>query len=181
MVLCFALPPSCVLVESIIASVYAIPANRDRIRALGLAIRLSCTIIEHGRTVTVFLSVVLHSINDVLFSLFSPCSRARKQRRSGVGPPRKVAVNQSGFLRKGVLPMKENAIRQIVKKSFWRIRIQLTGKRIFYMVSKVMAVSDTESASQYRRWNSAMVNPTIKLKTPKRAEFGSKPVHAKIT
>ena len=36
MVLCFALPPSCVLVESIIASVYAIPANRDRIRALGL-------------------------------------------------------------------------------------------------------------------------------------------------
>lgn len=81
MVLCFALPPSCVLVESIIASVYAIPANRDRIRALGLAIRLSCTIIEHGRTVTVFpkshrkflrtvfsnrkfLSVVLHSIND---------------------------------------------------------------------------------------------------------------------
>jgi hypothetical protein len=197
MVLCFALPPSCVLVESIIASVYAIPANRDRIRALGLAIRLSCTIIEHGRTVTVFpkshrkflrtvfsnrkfLSVV-HSINDFLFSLFSPCSRARKQRRSGVGPPRKVAVNQSGFLRKGVLPMKENAIRQIVKKSFWRIRIQLTGKRIFYMVSKVMAVSDTESASQYRRWNSAMVNPTIKLKTPKRTEFGSKPVHAKIT
>ena len=81
-----------------------------------------------------------------LFSLFSPCSRARKQRRSGVGPPRKVAVNQSGFLRKGVLPIKENAIRQIVKKSFWRIRIQLTGK-----VSKVMAVSDTESASQYRR------------------------------
>jgi hypothetical protein len=49
------------------------------------------------------------------------------------------------------------------------------------MVSKVMAVSDTESASQYRRWNSAMVNPTIKLKTPKRTEFGSKPVHAKIT
>ena len=147
MVLCFALPPSCVLVESIIASVYAIPANRDRIRALGLAIRLSCTIIEHGRTVTVFpkshrkflrtvfsnrkfLSVV-HSINDFLFSLFSPCSRARKQRRSGDGPPRKVAVNQSGFLRKGIFPMKENAIRQIVKKSFWRIRIQLTGKRIF--------------------------------------------------
>ena len=79
MVFCFALPPSCVLVESIIASVYAIPANRDRIRALGLAIRLSCTIIEHGRTVTVFpkshrkflrtvfsnrkfLSVVLHSM-----------------------------------------------------------------------------------------------------------------------
>lgn len=54
-------------------------------------------------------------------------------------------------------------------------------KKDFYMVSKVMAVSDTESASQYRRWNSAMVNPTIKLKTPKRAEFGSKPVHAKIT
>jgi hypothetical protein len=79
-------------------------------------------------------------------------------------------------LRKGVLPIKENAIRQIVKKSFWRIRIQLTGK-----VSKVMAVSDTESASQYRRWNSTMVNPMIKLKTPKRTEFGSKPVHAKIT
>ena len=127
--------------------------------------------------------MVLQSMisSDFLFSLFSPCSRARKQRRSGVGPPRKVAVNQSGFLRKGVLPMKENAIRQIVKKSFWRIRIQLTGKGIFYMVSKVMAVSDTESASQYRRWNSAMVNPTIKLKTPKRTEFGSKPVHAKIT
>ena len=77
--------------------------------------------------------------------------------------------------------MKENAIRQIVKKSFWRIRIQLTGKRLFYMVSKVMAVSDTESASQYPRWNSAMVNSMIKLKTPKRTEFGSKPVHAKIT
>lgn len=149
MVLCFALPPSCVLVESIIASVYAIPANRDRIRALGLAIRLSCTIIEHERTVTVFpkshrkflrtvfsnrkfLSVV-HSINQwfPLLSLFSPCSRARKQRRSGVGPPRKVTVNQSGFLRKGVLPMKENAIRHFVNKSFWRKRIQLTGKRIF--------------------------------------------------
>ena len=161
MVLCFALPPSCVLVESIIASVYAIPANRDRIRALGLAIRLSCTIIEHGRTVTVFpkshrkflrtvfsnrkfLSVVLHNqwFSNFLFSFFSPCLRVRKQRRSGVGPPRKVAVNQSGFLRKGVLPMKENAIRHVVNQSFWRISIQLTGKRIF---------------TSYQRWGRSVI------------------------
>ena len=99
MVFCFALPPSCVLVESIIASVYAIPANRDRIRALGLAIRLSCTIIEHGRTVTVFpkshrkflrtvfsnrkfLSVVLHSINDfpllALLTMFKSSKTKKK-------------------------------------------------------------------------------------------------------
>lgn len=99
MVLCFALPPSCVLVESIIASVYAIPASRDRIRALGLAIRLSCTIIEHGRTVTVFpkshrkflrtvfsnrkfLSVVLHSINDfpllALLTMFKSSKTKKK-------------------------------------------------------------------------------------------------------
>jgi hypothetical protein len=101
MVLCFALPPSCVLVESIIASVYAIPASRDRIRALGLAIRLSCTIIEHGepRTVAVFpkshrkflrtvfsnrkfLSVVLHSINDfpllALLTMFKSSKTKKK-------------------------------------------------------------------------------------------------------
>lgn len=101
MVFCFALPPSCVLVESIIASVYAIPASRDRIRALGLAIRLSCTIIEHGepRTVAVFpkshrkflrtvfsnrkfLSVVLHSINDfpllALLTMFKSSKTKKK-------------------------------------------------------------------------------------------------------
>jgi hypothetical protein len=124
------------LVESIIASFYAISANRDRICALGLAFQLSCTFIEHGRTVTTvspkshrkflrtvfsnrkFLSMVLHSMICPLLALLTVFKSSKTKKNLFIDLPLKLALNRRGFLRKGVLPIKENAVRQIATKSF---------------------------------------------------------------